>query len=135
MKLVSHSEKCTGCRICELACSTAKENTINPRKARIHVVTAYPGILDNAVVCRQCEKPPCVGVCPVGALSIDEKTRAILVDESTCTGCERCEDACPYGAVTMHQYDRNKTATICDLCHGDPACVKWCPFAALELKT
>lgn len=135
MKLVSHSENCTGCRICEAICSAVKENTINPRKARIHVVTAYPGIVDSPVACRQCDEPPCVDVCPVGALNVDQKTKAILVDANTCIGCELCVNACPYGAVTIHFYNRKKTARICDLCHGDPSCVKWCPFAAIELKT
>ncbi len=28
-----------------------------------------------------------------------------------------------------------KTVVICDLCEGDPKCVKWCPEEALELSS
>lgn len=110
-----------------------KENVINPRKARIRVVTVYPGTIDNPVVCRQCEEPPCVAACPVRAINIDEKTKAVLVDANNCIGCENCVTACPYGAVTIGLREDKKPAVICDLCGGEPECVEWCPFEAIEL--
>jgi Fe-S-cluster-containing hydrogenase component 2 len=127
-----HPEKCTGCRICEIVCSLSKEHTINPRKARIHVVTVYPGIIDSPVACRQCSEKPCVDACPVRALSVDETTKAIVVNDDACIGCEKCIGACPYAAVTVQLRKGKKKAIICDLCHGDPICVKWCPFIAIE---
>jgi Fe-S-cluster-containing hydrogenase component 2 len=133
LKLLPHPEKCTGCRICEIICSTVKENIINPKKARIRIVTVYPGTIDYPVVCKQCEKPPCVAACPVGAINVDEKTKAVLVNSDACIGCESCVNACPYSAIAMHPHNGKKLAVICDLCGGEPACVKWCPSAAIEL--
>jgi Fe-S-cluster-containing hydrogenase component 2 len=112
-----------------------KEHTINPRKARIHIATTYPGILDQPVVCRQCKEHPCVSACPVKALSVNKVTEAIMLDVNTCIGCEQCVSACPYAAVSIQYRDGNKKAAICDLCNGDPECVKWCPFSAIELSS
>jgi carbon-monoxide dehydrogenase iron sulfur subunit len=128
--LVTHPERCTGCRICEIVCSIAKENSINPKKARIHIVTIYPGIIDYPVVCRQCTKPQCAAICPVGAIDVD-KTGAVLVNIETCTGCGLCANECPYGAITLNSQEN--VAMICDLCYGEPECIKWCPFGAIEL--
>ena len=39
MKIVTiNPDKCTGCRICELVCSMAKEGEFNPKRSRIRVV-------------------------------------------------------------------------------------------------
>ncbi len=37
MKLSFNKEKCIGCSLCQLACSTVKEQVFNPRKARLKV--------------------------------------------------------------------------------------------------
>ncbi|MEM0261587.1 MAG: 4Fe-4S binding protein, partial [Nitrososphaerota archaeon] len=69
-------------------------------------------------------------VCPVGALSRDKKTGAVVVDYGLCTGCESCVSVCPYGAITV---DRAIMKAIkCDLCGGDPKCQKICPEGALQ---
>lgn len=45
--------------------------------------------------CMQCQNPPCVNVCPVGAtFSTPEGT--VLVDQMRCIGCRICMEACPY---------------------------------------
>jgi Fe-S-cluster-containing hydrogenase component 2 len=67
---------------------------------------------------------PCVSSCPVQALSTDPNTKAVLVDRSKCISCGKCIAACPGKVPYMHPGD-NK-ATICDLCGGDPECVKVC---------
>lgn len=130
LNLAIHSEKCTGCRVCEIVCSIAKESAINPKMSRIRVVTAYPGTVDTLAVCRQCEDAPCVAACPTRAISIDQKTRAVIVDSATCTGCGVCVDECPCGAVIIDE--KKNVSVICDLCHGEPECAKWCPFDVIE---
>ncbi|NJE76909.1 phosphoadenosine phosphosulfate reductase family protein [Thermococcus sp. ES12] len=37
----------------------------------------------------------CVGKCPEGALSIDERSRKIVVNPELCTHCRECMDVCP----------------------------------------
>lgn len=42
----------------------------------------------------------CVGVCPVGALSMDDEMKSV-VDEGTCIDCGSCVSACPVEAITQ----------------------------------
>jgi Fe-S-cluster-containing dehydrogenase component len=70
----------------------------------------------------------------VGALSKDERTGAIRVDTdpaspSACIGCAACVDACPFGMAALHP--ETGVAILCDLCGGDPACVKRCATGAI----
>jgi len=60
----------------------------------------------------------------VDALSVSEKTGAILVDKDKCISCGKCIDACPGRVPVMHP--KEKYALICDLCDGDPECAKAC---------
>jgi len=117
--------KCSGCRRCEIACSLHHENTIWPEASRIRVFMLIPGA-EVPQVCAQCHDYPCVEACPVEpkALSVDEKTGAVIVDREKCISCKRCIEACPGRIPFLHPGD--KKATICDLCGGDPQCVKAC---------
>jgi Fe-S-cluster-containing hydrogenase component 2 len=115
--------KCSGCRRCEVACSLHHENTIWPEASRIRVFMLIPGV-EIPHFCSQCHDYPCVDACPVDALSIDEKTGAVIVDRDKCNSCKQCVEACPGRIPFLHPGD-NK-ATICDLCGGDPECVKVC---------
>lgn len=74
--------------------------------------------------CVQCTDYPCVKACSVEALSIDSKTGVVLVNKEKCTGCAQCIDACP-GRVP-HMHPTEGYILICDLCNGDPQCVKVC---------
>lgn len=86
-----------------------------------------------AIACLLCEKPPCVPACPTNALYKDEKG-VIRVDEGRCNGCGWCIEACKFGAIAWHP--TKGAVTICDLCDGDPECVKFCPFeGALSFAT
>ena len=125
--LVVNPDKCTGCRLCELACSYRHFKVMNPARSRIHVVRRPHEAIDTPIFCLQCGL--CISACPFNALSRDLKTGAIKVDESKCTGCGECVHVCPYGAATIDPV--NRKALICDLCGGDPECVKVCPENAL----
>ncbi|MBS7607424.1 4Fe-4S dicluster domain-containing protein [Candidatus Bathyarchaeota archaeon] len=82
-----------------------------------------PGI-EIPHLCAQCYDYPCVEACPVGALSTSKETGAVLVDREKCIACGRCIDACPGKVPYIHP--RDNYAVICDLCGGDPKCVKAC---------
>ncbi len=115
--------KCSGCRKCEIACSLFHEKRIWPEASRIRVFMLIPGV-DFPHLCAQCEDYPCVKTCPVNALSISKKTAAVLVNVETCIACGKCIDACP-GRIP-HMHPKEKHILICDLCSGDPQCVKVC---------
>ena len=116
-------ERCSGCRRCEIACSLKHEGRIWPEASRVRVFMLIPG-LEIPHLCTQCPDYPCVSACPFKALTVDEKTGAVLVDVDKCTGCGKCIDACPGKVPFIHP--RMKYAVICDLCGGEPECVKVC---------
>ena len=124
--IVRDYEKCSGCRRCELVCSLHHEDWMWPEASRVRVFMPFPGV-EVPHLCAQCDDYPCVASCPVEALSVDENTTAVLIDREKCTSCSACIDACPGTVPFLHPGD-NK-ATICDLCGGDPECVKCCQEA------
>jgi len=109
-----------------LMCSFAHTDAFSYEDARVRVVKNESRGQSAPLVCRHCEDAPCIEACPVEAISQDPQTHWVVLDEETCTGCEACIDACPYKAIHM-DYERG-IALKCDLCGGEPQCVKVCRF-------
>jgi anaerobic carbon-monoxide dehydrogenase iron sulfur subunit len=124
--LVSYPENCTGCRFCQMICSLSHEGVVDLRKARLRV--ERPNILtDLPLVCTHCitcGESCCVSACPQGAIHMDDGI--VSIDEEACDACGICESVCPYGVIWVEEVARK-----CDLCGGDPLCVKFCPSGAL----
>lgn len=60
------------------------------------------------------------------------KRKIITVDKEKCTGCGRCINACPTGALQMkHSKADLKDEKICD---GYGSCIAVCPEDALSLE-
>lgn len=87
-------------------------------------------------LCNQCERPPCVQVCPVGA-TYQAPDGVVLVDNTWCIGCGYCIMACPYGARFFHP--KTYVAEKCNFCYHritkgmKTACVDACPFGARQI--
>jgi len=126
------TDRCSGCKQCELICSFVHEQRYSPRLSRIKVIHFEDKGLSIPVTCTYCDRPLCEEVCPVGAMTFDPEHGAARVREELCLGCKECLNACPLGAVEMHP--TKHVALRCDLCQGDPACVKFCPFKALKFE-
>ena len=107
------------------------------------------------IACMQCERPPCVKVCPVRT-TWREPDGVVVVDYNWCIGCRQCIDACPYWArrfnwgkpklpkeemnpKTHYLGNRPRMKGVVEKCtfciqrtrHGRyPACVEACPVGA-----
>ncbi len=123
-------ERCTGCRLCEQACSVYHENVLNHEKSRIKIVKWEDRGIYVPLVCRHCEDAKCIKACPTKALYREPNINAVLIDEEKCMGCKMCITACPFGAISFNP--DSKKIIKCDLCGGDPQCIQFCDLKAID---
>lgn len=129
-RILVRSEICSGCRACEIACVARHEGSFGTALSRIKVTKLEPRGLDVPAVCRRCRRPGCVQACPTSALWRDDTSSVIRLRPEECIGCGACVDGCPFGMVTLRPSD--SLPLICDLCNGDPQCVKRCAPGAIR---
>lgn len=154
-------DRCIGCGRCVEACKTENDVPREPRYFRTWVerytvnsegeatvdspqggIDGFPPLpADREVLrsffvpklCNQCDEPPCVQVCPVGA-TFKTEDGVVLVDDEYCIGCSYCVQACPYGA--RYLLPESRIADKCNFCYHRitrgllPACVEVCPAEA-----
>jgi anaerobic carbon-monoxide dehydrogenase iron sulfur subunit len=142
-----NNKKCTGCHMCELACSAWHEGAYRPSVARLHVDVNATTIVVKGTTCLQTGCAKCEEACPEGAIERHEiVVRAVgleatpgyvlRVNDALCTNCGTCYDVCPRSVIFEHP-DRH-VAMKCDLCDGEPQCVAFCQnpnVLAVALKT
>ena len=126
-------EKCVGCRLCEVACTFFHEKVFNPSMARIQVLKWEAEGIDVPIVCQQCEDAPCQQACLVDAIYRDPSTGAISINSHLCIGCRMCMEFCPFSCITLDTVSGK--VVKCDLCGGEPECVKYCTPKAIEYLT
>jgi len=128
--------KCVGCRNCEVECALFHEKKPDLNKSRIKTYYFNPPV-DIPSLCAKCNDSPCIKACPekVQALSKDKVTGAVLVDDKKCIACWACIEACAKDRadVIRKSKDGKTVDGICDLCGGDPSCVKVCKEGALSI--
>ncbi|MFH1640212.1 MAG: hypothetical protein ABIB93_07905 [Chloroflexota bacterium] len=139
--------KCTGCGICQMACSMYHFGVINKDLSRIQVrkyILPIPKAIQ--VTCVQC--PPrereCEKACPLNppAVHFDRNTLHMVIDEKRCLGekCLLCRQACSAKAIRIYPSVSPKPF-VCDLCdpknngNRNPQCVNICPYGALYYKS
>ena len=141
--MVIDLDRCTRCDDCVRACAATHDN--NPRFLRSGPIN---GKIMVANACMHCTDPVCMIGCPTGAIHRDAFGGQVVINQSTCIGCNTCANNCPYEAIRMVEI-RNKRgeimvdnetkpiikATKCDLCVeqlGGPSCERACPHGALK---
>lgn len=135
-----NSEKCVGCRGCEMACKNEYQIDATPRWRQVFQLKednfSLPARMFISLACNHCAKPECLRVCPAGAYTKREDG-IVVHDHNRCIGCRLCTMACPYDRP---QYNpEQKKVEKCSLCYQrldkgqKPACVAACIPGALEL--
>jgi Fe-S-cluster-containing dehydrogenase component len=130
---------CVGCFACEVACK--QEHNLPVGERWIRITKVGPLKIEGKLVmhflpmhCRHCGRPPCIDVCPTGAIS-KRPDGIVLFNSEACIGCKACIEICPFHAP---QYSPEKDIVrACNLCiervdRGlEPSCVQNCPTGAL----
>jgi len=135
---VIDNRRCIGCHACSVACKA--ENRVPLGVYRTWVKYVEKGRFPNTrryfqvTRCNHCEDPPCVAICPVGAM-YQRGDGIVDFDPSRCIGCKACMQACPYDAIYVDP--EQGTAAKCHYCAHrvdagmEPSCVVVCPEHAI----
>jgi len=149
------SKKCTGCHMCELACSAFHEGVYRPSVARLFSEVKPSTGAVKGHTCLQAGCAKCQAVCPQDAILTKELRVTVkgdfasaekfqggvvagyvlVVDQDACTGCGECYEVCPTGVI--HEHPDTGLAYKCDLCDGEPQCIAFCQnphILAVDLK-
>jgi len=135
-----NSEKCVGCRGCEMACKNEYQIDAAPRWRQVFQLHeedfSLPTRMFVSMGCNHCAHPECLRVCPVEAYTKREDG-IVIQNHDRCIGCQMCVVACPYDRPQFNPIQ--KKAEKCNLCYQridqgqKPACVAACIPGALEL--
>jgi len=121
MKIRVDKEKCSGCHLCEMVCSLFHLGVMNVERSAIRIEKDDLGAsISTPVVCRQCKKMVCLSGEQADAAA--EQGRFLWPGERSAR--------CPFHALAVF----DGTAHHCDLCKGDPQCVKVCTPQAIFVK-
>ncbi len=97
--MVVDLSRCKNARQCKAACDKHHNLTADRPFIKILKMQDNPKSAPYWMPkkCFQCDNPPCVKVCPVGA-TYKRSDGIVLVDNLRCIGCRFCMAACPYSA-------------------------------------
>ena len=162
------AHRCKGCLACVVACKAEFEVPLGAFRCAVKEYEhgRYPNAhrAYTPTLCNQCEKPACVEACPTDEVehtftkadgtTVTYKGKAatfrrpdgiVEIDQSTCTGCGKCIEGCPYGVRFRHQRifagdpppgKKLEAVDKCDWCSHRlekgivPSCVNTCPASA-----
>jgi formate hydrogenlyase subunit 6/NADH:ubiquinone oxidoreductase subunit I len=117
---------CTGCKICQLACSLHQFDENNPKKTGILISSNL--LVDGhyrIAICDQCGI--CEEVCPTEAIRKTDDG-VYRIDGADCVLCYACVNECPLHAMVL---PRGEELPVKCIACGE--CVELCPTSALAL--
>ena len=132
--------RCSGCMACVVACmdqNDPPEGILGFKSVERIEMGAYPHVRISfvSISCFNCENPPCIMVCPTGAIRRSGNNGIVQTVTDLCIGCHACLMACPFGSPV---FGGAGTMTKCNSCEErvdqglEPACVRVCPTRALR---
>ncbi len=120
MRTKVYKEKCSGCRLCEMVCSLFHLGIIHTEKSAIRIrQDDLDTSLNTPFLCRQCKEMKCLN----GEKKSNAQERKKFIWNKT--RAERC----PFEALPV----LGEEAFHCDLCSGNPQCVKVCTPGAIQV--
>lgn len=131
--MVIDLHKCVGCHTCAVACKSENNVPLGFWRAWVKGIQkgTFPNVKNHYLprLCNNCDKPPCVAVCPVSA-TVKRPDGIVTIYYGKCIGCGLCISACPYDARFINPI--RHTADKCTFCQQRvdkgllPACVTSC---------
>ncbi|MHA1766928.1 MAG: 4Fe-4S ferredoxin [Promethearchaeia archaeon] len=138
--------RCIGCQTCSVACKDwydIQDESINFLKVKYFEKGKFPDIFISYLPtpCYHCSEPLCAIVCPEHAITKNEISGIVTIDQDKCVGNEtcgaKCLKACPYD-VPQFGSESNSKMQKCNFCINrleknlNPICVDACPLYAIE---
>jgi anaerobic dimethyl sulfoxide reductase subunit B (iron-sulfur subunit) len=137
------TDLCVGCGACVVACMDQNDIDVEAALKPFRVVSTLElpqesriNCVHLTMACMHCDDPPCIKACPCACIKKDAETGFTVFDTAGCIGCRNCAMACPFGAPGFEEEGK---MLKCDGCVDrvrqglKPACVRICPFDALNL--
>jgi len=153
--------KCVGCKACMSACKRVNSDygSLSYEQASFDKVGLWDAPQDLSgstrtliklfkesgkswsyvkYSCMHCQKPSCVSVCPVSAMTRDKITGTVDYNKNTCIGCRYCQIACAFN-IPKFQWEKAIPQIVkCDMCKntnllkkGITGCAEACPTGAI----
>lgn len=122
MRIKVNPKKCSGCHLCEMVCSLFHLGLINIEKSAIRIgKDDLNTSLNTPGLCHQCKEMKCLE----GEKAIEDREKRIFIWDRI--RAERC----PFNALSV----LGEKAYHCDLCGGNPQCVRVCTPGAISIAT
>ncbi len=124
MKFICDTERCVACKGCVVACKEGHNLPVGINRRRVIILNeGRPGERSISISCMHCSDPPCMAVCPAGAI-YQREDGIVLVNKDVCIGCGYCLMACPFGAPQFPKaspFGARGVMDKCTFCAGGPA--------------
>ena len=131
--------KCLECddKPCVRACPVNRIENLEDRTGmRLEPFSGPIRIVDGKArlvgICNICQTWPCAEKCPTAAFQVRARGAGTRINPKRCIGCGLCLVACTQGNIWMNL--ERGYAVKCDLCGGDPECLRTCPKSAISFE-